>query len=189
MPIDQPENPMVEPHARLSATERRRLLVDSAMAEFALHGLAGTTTDAIARRAGISQPYVVRLFGTKKALFLAAVERCFERVSVIFREAAAAAPPGRRLQAMGEAYTRELENRERLLFQMHSYAASGDDEIRAVVRRLYGDLWREVSELSGEGPQAIKAFFAVGMLLTVAAAIGVPELAEGGEGWARDLLS
>jgi AcrR family transcriptional regulator len=172
----------------MAARDRRLLLVESAIREFALHGLAGTTTDAIARRAGISQPYVVRLFGTKKALFLAAVERCFDRVTTSFREAAASAPPGRRLQAMGEAYTRELENREQLLFQLHSYAASGDDEIRAIVSRRYGELWREVSELSGEGPQAIKAFFAVGMLLTVAAAIGVPELAAGGEPWARDLL-
>jgi AcrR family transcriptional regulator len=172
----------------MAASDRRLLLVESAILEFALHGLAGTTTDAIARRAGISQPYVVRLFGTKKALFIAAVERCFDRVTARFREAAASAPAGRRLQAMGEAYTRELENREQLLFQLHSYSASGDDEIRAVVCRRYGELWREVSELSGEGPQAIKAFFAVGMLLTVAAAIGVPELAASGEPWARDLL-
>jgi AcrR family transcriptional regulator len=168
--------------------DRRRLLVDAAIAEFALHGLAGTTTDAIARRAGISQPYVVRLFGTKKALFLAAIDRCFDRVTAIFREAAESAEPGRRLQAMGEAYTREVADRERLLFQLQGYAAAGDPEIREIVGRRYGELWQEVTELSGAGPQAIKAFFAVGMLLTVAAAIGVPELAED-NAWARDLLS
>jgi AcrR family transcriptional regulator len=173
---------------RMHLADRRRLLVDAALAEFALHGLAGTTTDAIARRAGISQPYVVRLFGTKKALFLAAVERCFERVTTTFREAAEAAEPGHRLQAMGDAYARELADRERLLFQLQGYAASGDPEIRELVGRRYGELWREVAELSGAGPQAVKAFFAVGMLLTVAAAIGVPELAED-NAWARELLS
>ncbi len=167
----------------MHADDRRRLLVDSAILEFALHGLDGTTTDAIARRAGISQPYVVRLFGTKKALFLAAVERSFDQVAATFREAAAGAPAGRRLQAMGEAS--ELE---RHAFQLQAYAASGDDEIRAIVSRRYGELWREVASLSGDGPQAIKAFFAIWMLTTVAATIGVPELAERGEGWARDLL-
>jgi AcrR family transcriptional regulator len=177
-----------EPNPRMHLAERRRLLVEAAISEFALNGYAGTTTDAIARRAGISQPYVVRLFGTKRALFLAAAERCFDRVATTFREAAASAPPGRRLQAMGEAYKRELSDRERLLFQLQSYAACGDPEIREVVLRRYGELWQEVARLSGEGPQAVKAFFAIGMLLTVGAAIGVLELAPD-EDWARDLLS
>ena len=180
---------MIKPGTRLSADERRLLLVEAALAEFAIHGYAGTTTDAIARRAGISQPYVVRLFGTKKALFLAAIERCFGRVAESFREAATDAPRPRRLQAMGEAYGRELKDRERLLFQLHSYAASGDEDVRELVVRRYRELWLEVAELSGEGPNAVKAFFAMGMLMTVAAAIGVPELAAKGDLWANDLLS
>jgi AcrR family transcriptional regulator len=171
----------------MRVADRRRLLADAAIIEFAQHGLAGTTTDAIARRAGISQPYVVRLFGTKKALFLAAVERCFDGVVEMFRAAAAAAPPAGRLQAMGDAYVEELANRDRLLFQLHSYAASADPEVREVVCRRYGELWREVSELSGDGPEAVKAFFAAGMLLTVAVAIGVPEIAADEE-WAGDLM-
>jgi AcrR family transcriptional regulator len=168
--------------------DRRRLLVDAAITEFGQHGLAGTTTDAIARRAGISQPYVVRLFGTKKALFLAAIDRCFDLVAELFREAAAAAPPGTILEAMGEAYMGELENRERLLFQLQSYAASADDEVRQLVRRRYGELWSEVSELSGEGPGAVQAFFSIGMLLTVGVTIGVPEIAADAP-WARDFLA
>ena len=140
----------------MAVADRRRLLVDAAIAEFGPHGLAGTTTDAIARRAGISQPYVVRLFGTKKALFLAAIERCFDLVGELFRAAAEGAAPGERLQAMGEAYVRELQHRERLLFQLQSYAASGDPEVRDVVRRRYGELWREVAELSGEPADAVQ---------------------------------
>jgi AcrR family transcriptional regulator len=172
----------------MRVADRRRLLVDAAITEFGQHGLAGTTTDAIARRAGISQPYVVRLFGTKKALFLAAIERCFELVIALFREAAATAEPGAILEAMGGAYVGELEHRERMLFQLQSYAASADVEVREVVRRGYGELWREVAELSGEGPKAVQAFFAIGMLLTVGATIGVPEIAAD-EPWARDLLA
>lgn len=162
--------------------------MDAAITEFGQHGLAGTTTDAIAQRAGISQPYVVRLFGTKKALFLAAIERCFELVAGLFRDAAASAPPGRILSAMGEAYVGQLENRERMLFQLQSYAASADGEVRELVRRRYGELWSEVAELSGEGPGAVQEFFSIGMLLTVGVAIGVPEIAADVP-WARDFLA
>jgi AcrR family transcriptional regulator len=183
-----PQPPVPEPGSRMPAAARRRLLVDAAIAEFGVHGLAGTSTDAIARRAGISQPYVVRLFGTKKALFLAAIERCFDLVGELFRAAAEAAPAGQALQAMGEAYRGELAHRERLLFQLQSYAASADPEVREVVRRRYGRLWREVAELSGAPPQAVQGFFAIGMLLTVGATIGVPELMDDAQ-WARDLLA
>jgi AcrR family transcriptional regulator len=171
----------------MQVADRRRLLVDAAITEFGEHGFDGTTTDAIARRAGISQPYVVRLFGTKKALFLAAIERCFELVVELFREAAARAPRGEALAAMGAAYVGELEHRERLLFQLQSYAASADPEVRDLVRRHYGDLWNEARELSGADGAALQAFFATGMLLTVGAAIGVPELT-GTDAWARALL-
>jgi AcrR family transcriptional regulator len=172
----------------MHVADRRRLLVDAAIAEFGVHGFAGTTTDAIARRAGISQPYVVRLFGTKKALFLAAIDRCFALVAELFRSAAAQAPQGKALEAMAEAYVSALEQRERLLFQLQSYAASADPEVREVVRRGYGELWREVAGLSGAGPATVQRFFAMGMLLTVGVTIGVPEIAAD-EQWARDLLS
>jgi AcrR family transcriptional regulator len=168
--------------------DRRLLLVDAAITEFGQHGFSGTTTDAIARRAGISQPYVVRLFGTKKALFLAAIERCFDLTIELFREAAATAPRHEALIAMGQAYVRELEQRERLLFQLQSYAASGDPEVRDLVRRRYGELWNEVAALSGADGPALQTFFATGMLLTVGASIGAPEIA-GTERWARDLLA
>ena len=172
----------------MAVADRRRLLVDAAIAEFGVNGLAGTTTDAIARRAGISQPYVVRLFGTKKALFLAAIERCFDLVGELFRSAAEGAAPGARLDAMGEAYMGELQHGERLLFQLQSYAASADPEVRDVVRRRYGQLWRDVAELSGAPPEAVQRFFAIGMLMTVGVTIGVPEIA-GDTQWARDLLA
>ena len=65
---------------RMTADERREQIVAAARAEFAAHGYQAATTDAIARRAGVSQPYVVRLFGTKQALFLAVADSCFQQV-------------------------------------------------------------------------------------------------------------
>src|SRR6266566_6120885 len=74
--------------ARRTAEERRAEVLQAAVAEFALHGLHGTSTEMIAKRIGISQPYVFRLFASKKELFLAAIDQCFDRVETAFRNAA-----------------------------------------------------------------------------------------------------
>ena len=71
---------------RQTAEQRRESILDAAMIEFGLKGLHGTSTDDIARRAGISQPYLFRLFRTKHELFLATVERCFARTEQTFRD-------------------------------------------------------------------------------------------------------
>ena len=65
---------------RQSAQERRESILDAAMIEFAERGLHGTSTEDIAKRAGISQPYVFRLFGSKKKLFAAACARCMREL-------------------------------------------------------------------------------------------------------------
>ncbi len=161
---------------RLTAGERREDLLRAAIAEFAVTGYHGTPTDAIARRAGISQPYLFRLYGTKKDLFLACVERCFDRVVDTFR-AAAADPPEEcesALEAMGHAYMEMLADRELLLFQLQTYAAADDEEIRAVARRRYEELLEEIGRLGGIDRDEIRAFAGKGMLLNVAAALELP---------------
>src|SRR5437764_5972538 len=120
----------------MPAAERREAILEAAMAEFARGGLHGTATEDIARRAGITQPYVFRLFGTKKALYLETIERCFDRIHREFEAAAAtAAAPEEKLQAMSRVYGPLLRDRSLLLGQMHSYADCSDAELRAVVRR------------------------------------------------------
>jgi AcrR family transcriptional regulator len=169
---------------RRSAGERREELLAAAAAEFAVGGLNGTSTGQIAARAGISQPYVFRLFSSKKELFLACVERGFDAVIETFR--AAVADPGEcatALDAMGKAYTEMLADRQKLLSQMQAYAACHDPEVRDVVRRRFGDVVREVARLSGAGADEVRQFMAVGMLLNVAAAIDLPEIAD--EDWMR----
>src|SRR5215475_15924414 len=96
---------------RMSADERRELVLEAALSEFAVGGLAGTSTEDVARRAGISQPYLFRLFPTKKALFLTLVERCFRQVADAFEAAAAARVGEDALDAMGDAYHKLLEDR------------------------------------------------------------------------------
>jgi AcrR family transcriptional regulator len=155
----------------MPAAERREAILEAAMAEFARGGLHGTATEDIARRAGITQPYVFRLFGTKKALYLATIERCFDRIQREFAAAAEAAEPGTELQAMGAAYGPLLRDRSLLLGQMHSYADCSDAEVRALVSRRYGELWGWIEQTSGAGSEEVRDFFARGMLLNVIAAI------------------
>src|SRR5262249_59011918 len=92
---------------RKTAEERRVQVLDAALEVFAEHGLSGSSTDEIARRAGISQPYLFRLFRTKKELFIAAIERCFAETLVTFQQAAEGKTGEEALHAIGAAY-REL---------------------------------------------------------------------------------
>jgi AcrR family transcriptional regulator len=172
---------------RQTAPERREALVEAAVDHFAQTGLHGTTVSAITDQVGITQPYAFSLFGTKKGLFLAAVERGFARVEETFRAAAAAAGEDGPLAAMGEAYGALLEDRSLLLLQLQGYAACGDDEVRDVVRRCYARLYELVRELSGADRLELQGFFATGMLLNVAAAMDLPELLFD-ETWMKDCL-
>ena len=159
----------------MSAAERREMVLQAAVAEFAAHGMAGTSTEDVARQAGISQPYLFRLFPTKKALFLALVQRCFRRVrGHLHRGGRRLYRARRRWMAMGDAYERLLEDRTLLLLQMQAYAACDDPEIRAATRAGYKQLWELAERLTGLPFQRVVDFFAVGMLMNVAAAMDLP---------------
>src|SRR5215212_4650545 len=95
---------------RKSAEERREQILEAALAEFAARGLDGGSTEAIARAVGISQPYVFRLFGTKKGLFMATMERCMRGTLEMFHTASAGLKGDEALRAIGEAYTERLAN-------------------------------------------------------------------------------
>jgi AcrR family transcriptional regulator len=168
---------------RRSAAERRGEIIEIAIEHFALKGYNGTSTDVVAREAGISQPYLFRLFHTKRELFLACHEVMHGRIAETFAEAARGLPPEERVPAMGRAYSDLLADRTSLLFQMQSYAASSDAEIQARVRERYADLVRQVGETTGAEPAELWSFFANGMLLNVIAALNLEVLAPSEE-WA-----
>jgi AcrR family transcriptional regulator len=171
---------------RLTATERKDDLLDAALIEFAERGYEGTSTEDIARRAGISQPYLFRLFGTKKELFKASVARCFRETLEMFQRAAEGHRGEEALQAIGAAYGDLLENdRTRLRAQLQAYSACDDPEICEVVRNGFGDLVAYAQRVSGLEPEAIATFFAKGMLMNVLAAMQVMDAPEP---WARTLL-
>jgi AcrR family transcriptional regulator len=171
---------------RQTAEERREAVLEAALVEFARKGLHGGSTDAIARAAGISQPYLFRLFGSKKELYRATIARCMRETLETFQRAAEGLRGEEALEAMGRAYVEQLlPDRVRLLGQMQAYAACDDPEICEEVRQGYGDLVAYVERVSGLPSPEVTRFFATGMLLNVIAAMGLDTYEEP---WAVRLL-
>ena len=177
---------MVVQPQRKSADERRDEILDAAMAEFAERGLHGGSTEEIAKRAGISQPYVFRLFGSKKELFKASTARCLRETLETFQRAAEGKRGEEALKAMGAAYEELLVDRTRLRAQMQAYAACDDPDIREVVRNGYGDIVAYVERVSGLPAEEVTRFFATGMLMNVMASM---DLWESPEAWSERLLA
>jgi AcrR family transcriptional regulator len=178
--------PRMATTARKSATERRDEILEASLVEFAAHGLDGGSTEAIAKAVGISQPYVFRLFGTKKQLFMATVERCLRGTLELFHTASAGLTGEEALSAIGEMYWERLATDPVYLHaQMQAYAACEDPEIREVVRLGFGALVEYTQRVSGLPSERIAHFFAKGMLLNV---IGSMNLLQADEGWARQLI-
>lgn len=173
------------PRTRMSAQARRDQLIDIAFGAFAAKGFHGTSTEPVAREAGISHAYLFRIFPTKKELFHACGLRAGQRILAAFRDAAAAHARGKGteeggvLGAMGNAYRALLTDREILMMQMQIWVASASDpDIRAMARAQYLDIVREIQLLSGADPQTLHDFMAQGMLLSVAASLSLGEMAD-----------
>lgn len=159
---------------RMSAEDRREQVIKEAIAVFARFGYEGATTGAIAKRVGVSQPYLFRLFPTKKDLFLAASERNMVDTLSLMREAAGGMTGRDALEAMGHAYSEKLKtDRAWLQMQLQSYAACEDEEIQQQTRHCLQNIWAEVQSLAvGVSLDEVVMFFATGMFCNVIAAVG-----------------
>ena len=153
---------------RQTAAERRVAVLSAAVTEFAKSGYSGTSTDAIAIRAGISQPYLFRLFGTKKDLFIATYDQVGTRIVKELSRAIEGLDREEAMQAMGMAYLHLMQ----------------DPEIAAACRRTFEVLWHMVKDKLGLDQEMIQDFFANGMLISVMSAI---DLLSVKESWAQSI--
>ena len=132
---------------RMSAEERRESVVRAAMIEFARGGFRGTSTEAIARRVGVSQPYLFRLFPSKQAIFIEACRRCVQDTWELFDRASKGMTGEEARQAMGMAYMELVQDRDRLLMVMQmqvSVAATeteGASEVGEAARQAWFEFW------------------------------------------------
>jgi AcrR family transcriptional regulator len=168
----------MERRQRMSGPDRRQQVLRIAAEEFASGGLHGASTEQIARSAEITQAYIFRMFGTKKALFLELVVAAFDRMTEGMHNAAGTETGLEALTRMGAQYNEMLTDRTSVLLQLQGFAACGDFEVRNAVRNSFGRMWQTVARTTALDPVTIKAFLAFGMLLNSGAALQVAELDE-----------
>ena len=142
-------------------------MLDAATVEFARKGLHGASTEDIARAAGISQPYLFRLFRTKKELYLATSQRAIDHLYAVFADASRGKTGMEALHAMGGAYETVMADRDRLMLMLKCWASCDDPEICEAVRSSWRDLVDLAERVSGESPDAVSTFFSKGALLTI----------------------
>ncbi|WP_308312144.1 TetR/AcrR family transcriptional regulator [Streptomyces albipurpureus] len=165
---------------RMSAEERRKSVIRAAISEFAMGGYAGTSTEAIAKRVGVSQPYLFRLFRNKRELFLAAAVRCLEETPKAFAQALAEQPDAPPEDVMAAAYLQLLDDREQLLMLMQTYVAvasaeaTGDHEFGEVIRTAWVGIWDQASVAFGGEVKATTEFMSMGMLVNALVTMGFP---------------
>lgn len=161
----------------MSAEERRESVVRAACTEFARTGYHGTSTDAIARRVGVSQPYLFRLFPGKLALFRAVAERCFDVTLAAFDQASEGLSGAEAKEAMAQGYANLILDRDVLLMQMQLYVAAAsaeNPELSSYIRQRWTGLWDFVRGRTGATDEDLSAFFGTGMLINALVALGIP---------------
>lgn len=163
----------------MSADERRESVVRAAIGEFARTGYHGTSTEVIARRVGVSQPYLFRLYANKQAIFLAASERCLAETTRVLEKASEGLTGGEALEAMSDAYRRLIaEDPDKLLMQTQMYVAvaaaeaAGDHSFGETVRAGWMKLWDMVHLALGADADGTTEFMAYGMLINTLVSMG-----------------
>ena len=168
---------------RLTADERREEITRAAVTHFGKTGLHGTSTETIAHAVGVSQPYLFRLFGTKKELFMAALRWAFDHTVERFRVAGEAAVDQHdAFRRIGHAYEQLISDRRYLDIQLQAYASTSDPEIRKLVNDGFGRMVMEVDRHTKASPQQLAVFMGRGMLMNVTSSMGAME---DPDGWAK----
>jgi AcrR family transcriptional regulator len=172
---------MAKTTARMSAEERRESVIRAAVTEFARGGYVGTSTEAIARRVGVSQPYLFRLFPNKRAIFLAAALRCLADTRQAFDKAVKGIDdPEKRQDAMAMAYFGLIADRDHLMMQMQMYVAvftaeeAGDLEFGEQIRAAWAEMWDDLHLRLGPDVKDTTEFMGYGMLINTLVSMGFP---------------
>jgi len=175
----------MSPETRMSADERRSEVLRAATAAFAEGGYQGTSTEDVAGRAGISQPYIFRLFGSKRELFIAVVDDCFRRTAATFQKAARGLSGEDALKAMGLAYLELISDPTQLRVELHAFAAAAqDDVVRRAAQKGMRSVWEVAAKASGVDDEQLRDWLAMGMLCNVISALGLDQL---DEPWAQQI--
>lgn len=164
----------------MTADARRRHVLEAAAVEFARAGLFGASTQTIAERVGVSQPYLFQLFGSKLQLFIAVWNSCCDRIEAVLDAAAEGLPEAERGRALAAAYDSLLsKERELLTIQLQAWSAScTNEEVRLAVASRFNRIWDLVASLSSAPPGAAADTMGGWVLYNVAAALRLERVEE-----------
>lgn len=113
---------------RLTAEERREQTLDLVTEVFAEKGLGRTTTAELAEAAGVSQALLFKLFGDKRGIYAALIDREVSQGTDLFPEEAAQAQDDERFFAeLAEAFLRRLDERPAFIRLLLHSALEGED--------------------------------------------------------------
>jgi len=174
---------------RMKGDDRRELILEAATEVFGDYGYVGTTTAVVAKAAGVSQPYVVRMFGTKENLFLEVVARALDKLMTTFRDTLAEHRPAGDgdgdddplITRLGAAYVDLIDDRGILLSLMQAFITGHDPVIGAKAREGFLQIYRMLRDEAGFSPETIRDFLANGMLFNTLLAIRLPDIFEDDE--------
>jgi AcrR family transcriptional regulator len=155
----------VNEKTRMRAEDRRELILAAATRVFGDFGYVGATTSQVAKAAGVSQPYVVRMFGTKEKLFVEVLGRALDRLLVVFREVLAEesdVPLGRRF---GLAYVNLVSEPGLLLSLMHGFVLGSDPVVGVAARCGFMEVYSFLRDEAGFAPDEVQSFLAGGMMV------------------------
>ena len=145
--------------------DRRELVLEAATEVFGEFGYVGSTTNQVAKAAGVSQPYVVRMFGTKEKLFLAVLGRALGALLNAFRVEIARESDVHLGRRLGGAYVGMLRQRGVLLSLMHGFVLGSDPVIGAYARAGLLEVYAVLRDEAGFSPAECQQFLATGMLV------------------------
>jgi AcrR family transcriptional regulator len=170
-----------------AAEVRRETVLDAAIRVFGRTSYRAAGTAEIAREAGIAEPTIYRYFDSKRDLYLAALERCGTIIRDTFRHLADTHPDGAEaLKAMGSWYREAREtDPDHLRLRQRAIAETDDEDVQALMRRIYGEVREIAAEVIERGQQqgsfrpdmrpeaGAWMFIAVGHTLDLARLIGM----------------
>ncbi|ROQ39509.1 TetR family transcriptional regulator [Frondihabitans sp. PhB188] len=165
----------------MTSAERREQIIQAATSVFGDRGYHGTTTDQVAKAAGISQPYVVRMFGTKEALFLEVINAALAMLLVSFREQLAehrssGEPAEALVPKLGNAFIDLVKTRGLHRSLMQGFVSGGDPVIGVAARRGFLEVYAFLRDEAGFAPEEVQTFLSYGMLTSVLLCIEMPSL-------------
>lgn len=173
-------------HSLSTAADRRSTIVSAALTAFSRGGYAGTTITDVAHEAGISSAYVLKLFGGKEALFIASLDKCFERVEQTLATTPGSGTPTEVLDAMADAYADLIADRTLLLIQVHAQSVAVVPAIGEALRAGLARITRFAKQRSQASDGDVQRFIAYGQLCHLVVTSGIGDL---DDDWARTLTN